>query len=673
MVLLYVYTTLPLNSIVRVIHPHQPATNIGIDSANKKLKALLYKEPRWLRPRNERDMGRRVAQLSNSLTRLKLAEIATSDASSLPSDGTSRYSFSPARVKEKEIESSEPADRLPFDAPAAFSPEHDRFEGPRLLPNDVDTSRVSPGLEVATDTFAEEMEDSDVFSSFLRRTTSLSASSGTGSFRHILSGYSGSYIQTVERLVKGFGALRNNRSGMQEEVEALLTRLDNDDAPRAFDSKHYPLPGDFLFLDRDLFTPRQLCLVPTGDHDSRRCLCFNQFDDYSSPWVTTEGITPTGRRLLDAGGPTNLEVFNSDSAGNTALHFLAARGSLTLLLRVVESGRYAPILNARNTGGQTFLHVLNQDDIQGHLVFQLLRAIVAQGFDICARDIYGRSCFHILHIAELPLDRSEIRRLIARDAFGVRHTIQHWLVDIETQSVDRSGTSSEAMLSFDPAIMAEAQLLEHIRLAVDDPFLEFKNGGNGLHSVAMATLSPGSLVRKYGLDLPEEEWPDRRRRIGQHAGSGGTDLRFRHSLAQSLLDAGLDPNHYDLNGNTPLMLFAANLPEDEDYETGPKILDKLVQRGAKVDARNRSGETALHIAVRFGRKLAVRELVKHGANVYAKEAEGRSVLDVADIKMVSSGGNPRDYAQYEACRAWLSSDKVLAVQNPTIIDEWGRR
>src|SRR6478609_3229822 len=39
------------------------------DSANKKLNAMLDKEPRWLHPKTNTDMDRRVAELSNSPTR----------------------------------------------------------------------------------------------------------------------------------------------------------------------------------------------------------------------------------------------------------------------------------------------------------------------------------------------------------------------------------------------------------------------------------------------------------------------------------------------------------------------------------------------------------------------------------------------------------------------------
>ncbi|KAJ4196134.1 hypothetical protein NW767_009594 [Fusarium falciforme] len=120
------------------------------------------------------------------------------------------------------------------------------------------------------------------------------------------------------------------------------------------------------------------------------------------------------------------------------------------------------------------------------------------------------------------------------------------------------------------------------------------------------------------------------------------------------------------------MAFAARLPEDDDYKLPGQIIDTLVKGGAHVNARNRLGETALHIAVRTGHKLVTKALVEAGANVYARDGEGRSVLDVADITALHAK-DVEDYAHAEAARAWLSGLQARAVQNPTVKQEWGMR
>jgi hypothetical protein len=188
----------------------------------------------------------------------------------------------------------------------------------------------------------------------------------------------------------------------------------------------------------------------------------------------------------------------------------------------------------------------------------------------------------------------------------------------------------------------------------------------------MASLSVKSFMDKANLTPTSQ---GRHRKRGKTAeemlDSSEERLQLRLSLAEGLLNAGVDPNHYDTYGNTPLMAFCAELPEDDDYKTGPAIIQALLEHGANIEARNRSGETALHIAVRCGRKLAVKKLIEEKASVHVRDAAGRGVLALADAKMQTCGEDvPVDYCHYEACRAHLSG-KGFAVQEPTIMQEWG--
>ena len=249
--------------------------------------------------------------------------------------------------------------------------------------------------------------------------------------------------------------------------------------------------------------------------------------------------------------------------------------------------------------------------------------------------------------------------------------------------MDLDGPFGQSSVPVNPAAHAEnrlleSRLIESIRLAQETPTLEDSDGSNGLQVLSMATLSPRIVADKNNIYLqstPQRSNSRRGDKRGdkspeQEIDSSSAKMKLRHELAVGLLAAGVNVNHYDKQGNTPLMAFAAELPEDDDYKTGPDILSLLINKGANVHARNRCGETALHIAVRRGRKLAARTLFKNGANVHARDAEGRSVLEVADVKIKGNKtGDPRTYAHYEACRAWLSGNG--AVQEPSVLQEWG--
>lgn len=616
-------------------------------------------------------MGRRVAQLSHSPTRLTYAGKAACHGSRPPQDETTGVSSSPFDVDRESTASPLPPGIPLVDPNSAATPLQGLFRGPRLHSSTADRFPAH-GYNLV------QSGDGDVFSPFLRRTTCLSTSTDctTGSFRQLLPGYSEPYIQTVKRLVKRFTAPVSAPGSLFQGPSMQRSWLDNRDGPRAFPDEPYPLPGDFLSCDT--FLSERGCRALPETHQHGRCLCFDHGGNYSSPWVTTEGITAAGRRLL-ATGPTPSNVFEGDPFGNTVLHFLAARAPAEMLLQVLQTNLCDPIINMKNTGGQTFLHVINRSEARKpELLRRLLHLVLRKRFDAGAQDVYGRNVLHILRLAGLTWETvqrlspfAERWRYNKRDAFGLVPTQQTAPGEGDAMGLHPNPSDSHSTTpSIDPAIAKEAALLEKIRLASESPLLEHVDGGNGLHCLAMATLSPASMVDKYRLDPSTQDASGGK---GKLLDSSNAMLEFRRSLAGGLLDVGVDANHYDSRGNTPLMAFSAELPEDSDYKTGPRILDLLVEKGAKVDARNRAGETALHVAVRCGRKLAMRTLVRHGANVHARDAEGRSVLDVADAKMMSSRGeDAREYARHEACRAWLSSNKGLAVQRPTVLDEWGR-
>jgi len=90
-----------------------------------------------------------------------------------------------------------------------------------------------------------------------------------------------------------------------------------------------------------------------------------------------------------------------------------------------------------------------------------------------------------------------------------------------------------------------------------------------------------------------------------------------------LLNRGADPNMADARGDTPLIL-AAGIGFEE---AGAYMLAK----GAKVDAINRRGETALAIAVQQRQPRMVELLLRAGAN--------------PDRPDRVSGYTPRDYAK----------------------------
>lgn len=629
---------------------------------------MLDKEPRWLHPKTNTDMDRRVAELSNSPTRSpRTSSVSTGRPHSFSDPMpylSSAPSFNVETATRPSTRNASPAGDWSASAPyPGLNASGYHAHAPEFLGGSAQTSRGS----TASPNEGLGLDHNDLFGVFLRQTTFMSSSTDqtTGSFHRVLSGYSEPYIRTVRRLVKRFTLPNNNNrqsvSPISERPEPAQTSwVDDDDAPSVYRERPYPLPGDFLNMGPSFQQPH----TPANQEFS------------NSPWTMGSLLTQDGDRILSY-GITQADVNVCDDFGNTVLHFLVARGTIGSVIGALRIGLCAPIINAQNSAGQTFLHLATRTWLENTNCFnQLVNTLMCLNFDFYTRDHYGRNIFHVLRQEEVEfshiLQCFDLQHYAKRDAFNVVPRSQFEFTD--AMDVDYSTAQQGIEQSPEFAAVADmiqdSKLLRYVRLCQQTPQLEDGDGRNGLHCLAMASLSMRH-VSEVSL-LPTTPDTQRRRSQGPDNNLDSSEHLLQRRLAyiNDLLDSRVDPNHYDHQGNTPLMAFAAQLPEDDDYKTGPKILETLLDRGAEINARNRAGETALHIAVRCGRKLAVRTLVKRGANVFARDAAGRSVLDVADIKMANLiDDDPRAYAHFEACRAWLSG-QGHAVQQPTAIQEW---
>jgi len=127
--------------------------------------------------------------------------------------------------------------------------------------------------------------------------------------------------------------------------------------------------------------------------------------------------------------------------------------------------------------------------------------------------------------------------------------------------------------------------------------------------------------------------------------------RGRLVIARELLKNGADPNARNRAGETPLqvaliegktqladVLFengATDNPQDLLFVLARRGVDDrdslefLIRHGAKVDAKDQSGVTALQIAVGKGQRLLTKRLIDLGANVNVPDGDGRAPLAIA--------------------------------------------
>ena len=114
------------------------------------------------------------------------------------------------------------------------------------------------------------------------------------------------------------------------------------------------------------------------------------------------------------------------------------------------------------------------------------------------------------------------------------------------------------------------------------------------------------------------------------------DLFYSHDprIVQRALDAGADVNAKDEYGYTPLHQMATMHRGNEE------ICRLLLERGADPNARDDNGRTPLHWACLYNHTAIVRLLIEHGADAGARDDQGETPFDVALRK--HKNGSRRD-------------------------------
>jgi len=136
------------------------------------------------------------------------------------------------------------------------------------------------------------------------------------------------------------------------------------------------------------------------------------------------------------------------------------------------------------------------------------------------------------------------------------------------------------------------------------------------------------LLRALGIDRPPAA-EEVKQQVREQA------VKTVADLLKAIKDGDVNTVWGCLSAGVP-----ADVTDDDDDNSGlilaasgsPQICDLLLKANAFVNAKNKSGETALMVAVKSGNVPVVRLLVAADAFVNAKDKEGRTAIEMAGCK-----------------------------------------
>ena len=335
-----------------------------------------------------------------------------------------------------------------------------------------------------------------------------------------------------------------------------------------------------------------------------------------------------GRTALDlATGEAKRELANylrgvgvtskSDEEAAKSIFVAAKIGSIDAIKKHLEAG---VDVNGKNKSGQTALHYAAQ---KGHKVTTAL--LLEKGAAVNAKDKKNKT----------PLDyaiskkRTEVIKLLR----------------------SKGGKTTKELLAADDIFAAaevgDVESIKKLLAGGADVNGKNKGGYTALH-----------LAAKRGQAAAAAALLEAKANIGLASKSGKTALHYvayyngNLDLAKALLDAGAAVNAKDGKNKTPLDYALSKkrtelaellrskggkttkeLAAAENIFTAAEVGDleaikKHLEGGADVNAANKKGYTALHMAVRRGQKDAAALLLEKGANVNAQR-KGKTPLDFA--------------------------------------------
>jgi len=274
--------------------------------------------------------------------------------------------------------------------------------------------------------------------------------------------------------------------------------------------------------------------------------------------------------------------------GNAPLHFAAAEGYGGLISFLLEKNANS---NIKNASGATPLH----EAVRSGKI-NAIKLLIDGGADINAQDARGNS---VLHIAAPPQHHIEVIQIFLEKGINPNLRDEHGDTPLHVLiTLNREPEIVNALFADNGIDVSVRNITGQTPL-----FIAARDNRIALIPILLSKGSDIFAADNFGI----------------------TPFDHAIRIKGSILDVFIIPEtaqNKDSSGNTMLHIAVRN-------HADAFIIGKILDQKVNVNARNRDGDTALHIAARMNLREAGEYIISRGADIFSSNSAGENPLYIA--------------------------------------------